>query len=79
MLAKETKDLSDALRRSYLRGELGRMIRSGQIVRDKNAARYKISDDVNLFEQVQAPAPTQSARSASGPGQAIDVNRKETK
>ena len=50
MLAKEAKDWSDALRRSYLRGELGRMIRNGSAIRDKNAARYKISDEVGLFQ-----------------------------
>lgn len=50
MLAKEAKDWSDALRRSYLRGELGRMIRNGSAVRDKNAARYKISDEIGLFQ-----------------------------
>lgn len=49
MLAKETKDWSNELRRSYLRGELGRMIRNGQIVREKGVARYKIGEDVNLF------------------------------
>ena len=50
ILAKETNDWSDALRRSYLRGELGRMIRNGSVNRDKNAARYKISDEVGLFQ-----------------------------
>ena len=49
LLARDAKDLRDELRRSYLRGELGRMIASGQIVRDKNTARYKLSDDINLF------------------------------
>ena len=49
MLAKEVKEWSDALRRSYLRGELGRMIRNGQIVRDAHTAKYKIGDDINLF------------------------------
>lgn len=49
-LAKEEKSWTESLRRSYLRGELGRMLRSGQIIRDPNAARYKISDDdINLF------------------------------
>ena len=48
-LARDAKDLREEVRRSYLRGELGRMIASGQIVRDKNSARYKLSDDVNLF------------------------------
>ena len=48
-LAYEVKDWSDALRRSYLRGELGRMIRSGQIVRDAHTAKYKIGEDINLF------------------------------
>ena len=66
ILAKEAKDWSDALRRSYLRGELGRMIRSGQIERDPHAARYRIGDDINLFEQVQAGASTctETVRSA---------------
>ena len=50
ILSGETKDWSDALRRSYLRGELGRMIRNGSVIRDKNAAKYKISDEVGLFQ-----------------------------
>lgn len=50
MLERETKDWTDALRRSYLRGELGRMIRNGSVIRDKNAARYRISDEVGLFQ-----------------------------
>ena len=49
LFARDAKDLRDEVRRSYLCGELGRMIASGQIVRDKNTARYKLSDDVNLF------------------------------
>lgn len=48
-LAKEEKGWTESLRRSYLRGELGRMIRSGQIERDPNAARYKIIDEFKLF------------------------------
>lgn len=48
-LAKEEKSWTESLRRSYLRGELGRMLRSGQIIRDPNAARYKIVDEFNLF------------------------------
>ena len=50
MLAKEEESWTDNVRRSYLRGELGRMLHRNQIVRDPNAARYKISDDdINLF------------------------------
>lgn len=48
-LAKEEKSWTDNVRRSYLRGELGRMLRSGQIIRDPNAAKYKIVDEFNLF------------------------------
>ena len=48
-LAKEEKSWTESLRRSYLRGELGRMIRSGQVERDPNAARYKIIDEFKLF------------------------------
>lgn len=48
-LAKDAPELKCEVRRSYLRGEIGRMITSGQIVRDKNAARYKLSEDINLF------------------------------
>ena len=55
MLANEEKFWSDALRRSYLRGELGRMIRNGSVVRDKNAARYRISDEVGLFQENAQP------------------------
>ena len=51
LLAKEVpaKEWSELLRRSYLRGELGRMIHSGQIKRKKNTAEYQIGDDVTLF------------------------------
>lgn len=49
LLAKETPEWTDTIRRSYLRGELGRMIRSGQIVRKKTSAEYQIGQDVNLF------------------------------
>ena len=48
-LAKETADWTEFLRRSYLRGELGRMLRSGQIVRKKTSAEYQLGQDVNLF------------------------------
>ena len=40
LLHKETPDWSDTICRSYLRGELGRMIRAGQIVRDKTKPQY---------------------------------------
>ena len=49
LLAKETPEWTDTIRRSYLRGEVGRMIRSGQIVRKKTSAEYQIGQDVNLF------------------------------
>lgn len=49
ILAKETPDWTDAIRRSYLRGELGLMIRAGQILRDKHEPKYRICDDINLF------------------------------
>ena len=48
-LAKEAPEWTEPLRRSYLRGELGRMLRSGQIVRKKTSAEYQIGQDVNLF------------------------------
>lgn len=48
-LHKETPEWTDTICRSYLRGELGRMIRSGQVIRDPNSAQYKISDEINLF------------------------------
>ena len=49
MLAKETPEWTDTIRRSYLRGEVGRMIHSGQIVRKKTSAEYQLGQDVNLF------------------------------
>ena len=49
ILAREAKEWSEFVRQSYLRGELGHMIRSGQVLRDPKFARYKVSDDVNLF------------------------------
>lgn len=49
LFAREAPELRDELRRSYLRGEIGRMIASGQIVRDQRTARYKLGDDVKLF------------------------------
>ena len=54
-LAKEEKSWTESLRRSYLRGELGRMIRNGSAIRDKNAARYRISDEVGLFQENAQP------------------------
>ena len=48
-LAKEAPEWTEAIRRSYLRGELGRMLRSGQIVRKKTSAEYQLGQDVNLF------------------------------
>lgn len=49
LLAKDAPDWSESIRRSYLRGEIGRMLRSGQIKRKKTSAEYQLSDDVNLF------------------------------
>ena len=49
LLAKDAPDWSESIRRSYLRGELGRMLRSGQIIRKKTSAEYQLGDDVNLF------------------------------
>lgn len=49
ILAKADKTLRDEVRRAMLRGELGRMLHSGQIIRDKYTAKYHISDDVSLF------------------------------
>ena len=49
LLAKDAPDWTESVRRSYLRGELGRMIHSGQIVRKKNSAEYQLGEDVNLF------------------------------
>lgn len=50
-LAQEVplKEWTESLRRSYLRGEIGRMIRNGQIKRKPNTAEYQLGDDVNLF------------------------------
>ena len=48
-LHKETPEWSDTIGKCYLRGELGRMIRSGQVIRDPNSAQYKTSDDLNVF------------------------------
>ena len=49
MLIREAPEWTEAIRRSYLRGELGRMLRSGQIKRKKTSAEYQLSDDVTLF------------------------------
>ena len=49
LLANEAPEWSETIRRSYLRGEVGRMLRSGQIKRKKTSAEYQLSDDVNLF------------------------------
>ena len=49
LLAKEAPEWTNMIRRSYLRGEVGRMLRSGQIKRKKTSAEYQLSDDVNLF------------------------------
>jgi len=48
----EAKDLKPEVRRSMLRGELGRMIASGQIARQRFKAVYRISDEtLSLFRQ----------------------------
>lgn len=49
ILAKADKTLRPELRRAMLRGELGRMLHSGSIIRDKREPKYHISDDVNIF------------------------------
>ena len=50
-LAAKCKDWKDGVRQSYLRGAVGRMIRDGRVVREKNAARYRIGDEtLNLFK-----------------------------
>ena len=49
MLIREAPEWTESIRRSYLRGEVGRMLRSGQIKRKKTSAEYQLSDDVNLF------------------------------
>ena len=51
LLAKAAPELRCEVRRSMLRGELGRMIRNGSILRDKRQPSYRIGDDVNLFDQ----------------------------
>lgn len=51
LLTKETPDWTDTVRRSYLRGEVGRMLRAGQIIRKKTSAEYQLGDDVNLFQE----------------------------
>ena len=49
-LAKVAKDWKEEVRRSYLRGALGRMIRDGRVTREKKLAKYKIGDEtMNLF------------------------------
>ena len=48
-LAKDAPEHRGEVRRSYLRGELGMMLRAGQIVRSKTAAAYRIGDDALLF------------------------------
>ena len=46
----------DEVRRSYLRGALGRMLHDGRIERDKYAAKYKIStEQTNLFATEETP------------------------
>ena len=49
ILAKAAPEWRCEVRRSMLRGELGRMLHSGQIIRDKYTAKYHISDEVSLF------------------------------
>lgn len=49
ILAKADKTLRPEPRRAMLRGEIARMLHSGQIIRDKYTTKYHISDDVNLF------------------------------
>ena len=49
LLAKAAPELKCEVRRSMLRGELGRMLHSGQIIRDKYKANYHISEEVSLF------------------------------
>ena len=50
LMAKEKKDWSEAVRRSYLRGAVGNLLRSGQAVRDKFTPKYKISEEtLQLF------------------------------
>lgn len=51
LLARETPEWTDTIRRSYLRGEVGRMLRAGQIIRKKTSAEYQLGDDVNLFQE----------------------------
>lgn len=49
-LAKVAKDWKEEVRKSYLRGALGRMIRDGRAKRDKRLAKYQIGDEtLNLF------------------------------
>lgn len=50
-LAAKDTGWKDGVRQSYLRGAVGRMLRDGRIVREKNCARYKIGDEtLNLFQ-----------------------------
>ena len=51
-LAVAAKDWKEEVRKSYLRGALGRMIHTGQIVREKKLAKYKIGDEtMSLFQE----------------------------
>lgn len=51
-VAAEAPYLKQEVRRSLLRGEIGRMLQAGSIARQKNRAFYKISDEtINLFTQ----------------------------
>lgn len=50
-LAAKGTGWKDGVRQSYLRGAVGRMIRDGRIIREKNRGRYKIGDEtLNLFQ-----------------------------
>jgi len=49
-LAAANKEWSETVRRSYLRGAVGRLLRDGRIIREKHQARYKIGEEIlDLF------------------------------
>ena len=51
-LANEARDWKEEVRKSYLRGALGRLLHAGQIVREKKLAKYKMGDEtMNLFQE----------------------------
>ena len=49
-LAKADKTVKEEVRKSLLRGAIGRMLHRGTIVREKKLAKYRIGEEtMNLF------------------------------